>query len=573
MADLLSPEPNGFGHVSIADASVVEGDSGTRNLVLTVTRTGDSAGAVSVEYGVNLDGSAALSDLADGAALTGTVEFAAGETSKTTTVAVNGDTVVEGNGTLSVQLYPVSGNVVLDRDTATGTIVNDDFPNRAPVAHADAAAVTEGSTSANLWATLLSNDSDPEGNPLSITAVDASGTHGQLLFDPAHQSLRYVANPDGFPDLAPGQTATDSFRYCVRSPASASGFRPRHRASGRRWRDTGRRWRARDRASAPARRSPWPPRGAAPRSVPRLAAVAPGWRSPAIIAMPLLARLHHALAERIALPRENGGAGGELGALQPQRQFGLAPVLGRERGEFGRRGEAGLAQLLRLQPGALGEQPDRLRGERPLLRLHLGRGQAQQQLSLLHPLAFADEDGADHPAVAVLHRLPLPGNDEAAMRGHRRIEPRHRRPAEEQPEKGEVQQRAEANVDRGIGGAGGKRPCLRAIGHEQHRFHKTACAAAGRATRSCGDAIRGSTSSRGPNSSIRPSRSTRMRSTTSRMPSLCETINTVFPSAFKLRIAATSAASPFASRCALGSSRISTAGSPYTARASATRCA
>jgi serralysin len=202
-------------HISIADASVIEGDSGTHNLVFTVTRAGDGAEAVSVEYGVNLDGSAAFSDLADGAALSGTVAFAAGETSKTITVAVKGDTAVEANETLSVQLYPLSGNVVLDRDIATGTIVNDDFPNQAPVAHADATAVTEGSTSANLWATLLANDSDPEGKPLSITAVDASGTHGQLLFDPAHQSLQYVANPDGFPDLAPGQTATDSFRYTV----------------------------------------------------------------------------------------------------------------------------------------------------------------------------------------------------------------------------------------------------------------------------------------------------------------------------------------------------------------------
>ncbi|NWM24654.1 hypothetical protein GY659_23380, partial [Escherichia coli] len=45
--------------------------------------------------------------------------------------------------------------MIVDRDTATGTIVNDDYPNQAPVAHADTEAVNEDATTPNLWATLL----------------------------------------------------------------------------------------------------------------------------------------------------------------------------------------------------------------------------------------------------------------------------------------------------------------------------------------------------------------------------------------------------------------------------------
>jgi len=201
-------------HISIADASVVEGDSGTSNLVFTVTRTGGTD-AASIEYGVELDGSASASDLASGAVLAGVVDFAAGETSKTITIAVKGDTIVEGNETLAVHLYPLSANVIIDNDTATGTIVNDDHPNQAPVAHADAASVNEDATTANLWTALLGNDADPEGQPLTISAINTSGTLGHVVFDPAHQTLQYVADADAFDALAPGAIATDSFTYTV----------------------------------------------------------------------------------------------------------------------------------------------------------------------------------------------------------------------------------------------------------------------------------------------------------------------------------------------------------------------
>ena len=87
--------------------------------------------------------------------------------------------------------------------------------NEAPVAHGDAVAVDEDATSANLWSGLLGNDSDPDGNALSIVSVDTTGTLGHVLFDPATQSLRYVADDDSFDALATGATAPDHFSYTV----------------------------------------------------------------------------------------------------------------------------------------------------------------------------------------------------------------------------------------------------------------------------------------------------------------------------------------------------------------------
>jgi VCBS repeat-containing protein len=88
--------------------------------------------------------------------------------------------------------------------------------NEAPVASRDAIAVNEDATTDNLWSLLIGNDRDPDaGDALAITAVSGAGTLGSLVFDPATQTLRYVADNDSFDALAPGATAIDSFTYTV----------------------------------------------------------------------------------------------------------------------------------------------------------------------------------------------------------------------------------------------------------------------------------------------------------------------------------------------------------------------
>ena len=108
--------------ISAASASKAEGNSGTAAFTFTVTRS-SGTGASSVAYQVN-PGTATSADFASGT-LSGTVSFAAGDTTKTLTVNVLGDTTVEGDETFTVQLSsPV--NATLGTATASGTILNDD---------------------------------------------------------------------------------------------------------------------------------------------------------------------------------------------------------------------------------------------------------------------------------------------------------------------------------------------------------------------------------------------------------------------------------------------------------------
>jgi len=113
-----------FPALSIADASVIEGNDGIATLTFTVTASAP-AGAGGISFRASTaDGTAsAASDYGALANVLGTI--AAGQTSTTVTVAVSGDTVFERNETLSVILSGAT-NATITRGTATGTIVNDE---------------------------------------------------------------------------------------------------------------------------------------------------------------------------------------------------------------------------------------------------------------------------------------------------------------------------------------------------------------------------------------------------------------------------------------------------------------
>ncbi len=117
--------PNAPGEIRIGDAVVVEGDNGTQNLVFTVRRAGGTALTATVDYTVNLDGTANAGDLAAGATLTGTISFAPGVSVQQIIVPVLGDLLPEANETLSVSLANVTNASIIDGQ-ATGTITNDD---------------------------------------------------------------------------------------------------------------------------------------------------------------------------------------------------------------------------------------------------------------------------------------------------------------------------------------------------------------------------------------------------------------------------------------------------------------
>lgn len=142
--------------LSIADISQSEGNAGTTNFNFTVSLD-KPAGAGGVTFDVSTaDGTASASG--DYAAKSSTsLSIAAGSTSATFTVIVNGDTDLEPNETFFVNVANVSGATVLDHQ-AIGTIVNDDAAPGLPTISVSA------------------SDSNPVlGAPVTFTATLAGG--------------------------------------------------------------------------------------------------------------------------------------------------------------------------------------------------------------------------------------------------------------------------------------------------------------------------------------------------------------------------------------------------------------
>jgi ELWxxDGT repeat protein len=113
--------------VSIADASVTEGDSGTTTVTFTVS-TADPAGnktAFAVDYATAEGGAQPATAGVDYVSTSGTLSFPQGTKSKTFTVTVNNDLVDEPAETFLVHLSNSSGPLILDGD-AVGTINDND---------------------------------------------------------------------------------------------------------------------------------------------------------------------------------------------------------------------------------------------------------------------------------------------------------------------------------------------------------------------------------------------------------------------------------------------------------------
>ena len=124
--------PSGNPTLSISDASVAEGDGGQPALVFTVTLSKATTRQVSVNF-ATADGSATAGEDyigqpggKDYISQTGRLTFAPGETAKTITILVNGDTVVEGHERFAVNLSGASRAKIADA-TGIGTILNDDL--------------------------------------------------------------------------------------------------------------------------------------------------------------------------------------------------------------------------------------------------------------------------------------------------------------------------------------------------------------------------------------------------------------------------------------------------------------
>ncbi len=176
--------------LDVADIAVSEGDAGTALASFSVTLTGPSEVAVTVDA-TTADGAA--SSPVDFDAVTATLTFAPGVTARTLDVPVHGDTTFEPDEDFTLHLGGASDAVVGDGD-GVGTIVNDDA---SPGIGIDDVTVTEGDdgTVAAAFTVSLATDSS-----FPVT-VDAWTEDGEATADEDFEPLA----PDTLV-FAPGET-------------------------------------------------------------------------------------------------------------------------------------------------------------------------------------------------------------------------------------------------------------------------------------------------------------------------------------------------------------------------------
>ena len=170
-------------------------------LQFVVTRSGDTSVAHTASWAVSGSGSNAATgaDFVGGVLPTGTVSFAARETSKTITVNISGDTMVEADEGFTVTLSNPSTGLALGASTATGSIINDDASVSIAATSDSRAEGNTGSTSYTFTATRTGNASTAH---TASWAVSGSGSNAAVAADFVGGAL-----PTGIVSFAAGETS------------------------------------------------------------------------------------------------------------------------------------------------------------------------------------------------------------------------------------------------------------------------------------------------------------------------------------------------------------------------------
>ena len=154
--------------VSIGDALVTEGDADT-TVDVAVSLSGASGKSIEVDYTTS-DDTATTAD-GDYTADSNTLTYAAGETVKTITLTIGGDTKHEEDESFDVTLSGES-NVTLSDSVGVVTINNNDSPPTVSVADV---TVTEGASSTTTTATITATLSEESGKAITVDVDSADG--------------------------------------------------------------------------------------------------------------------------------------------------------------------------------------------------------------------------------------------------------------------------------------------------------------------------------------------------------------------------------------------------------------
>jgi len=179
------------GNISINDVTIAEGNAGTSIATFTVTRSGGTA-AFDVNF-ATADGTATGgSDYV--AQPTSPLSFAAGDLTKTVSVAINGDTTVEPNETFFVNLSNATNGGTITRSQGTGTISNDDSAGGVGNISINDVTITEGNSGTKVATFTVSHTGSAafSVNYATANSTATAGTSGTADYVAASGALNFA---------------------------------------------------------------------------------------------------------------------------------------------------------------------------------------------------------------------------------------------------------------------------------------------------------------------------------------------------------------------------------------------
>ena len=206
--------------LSVNDVAVTEGNAGTTTATFTVSLSAASGNVVTFDWATAAGTAAAGVDYVTAS---GSRTIAAGATTATIAITVNGDVLDEGDETFTVGLSNPANATIAD-GSGTGTITDDDAP---PTLSINDVAVTEGNAGTTT-ATFTVSLSAASGRTVTVgwsTAdadavqpVDYTAGSGTLTFVPGDTSETLAVSVNG--DLV--AELDEDFRVTLTAPSNAT---------------------------------------------------------------------------------------------------------------------------------------------------------------------------------------------------------------------------------------------------------------------------------------------------------------------------------------------------------------
>jgi len=211
--------------IAATDADRDEGVSGVTPFTFTIVRGGDLSGSTTVDYDVSGIGPqpANVEDFNGNVLPNDQVIFFSGQSSRTITVNVSGDSIVEDDESFVVTLRDPSGSATIENESATGIIRDDDLP---PSPSLEIAATNadrqEGDTGFTPFVFTVTRDGNITGATTVDFSVVATGTtaaniddfngnvppSGQVTFFSGQNSQTITVNVTGDYTNEPDETFT-----------------------------------------------------------------------------------------------------------------------------------------------------------------------------------------------------------------------------------------------------------------------------------------------------------------------------------------------------------------------------